>query len=251
MCSIERDKRAITYTSESFQEVLSSVNPNIEILSEYTNTRNRLDVKCKICGHKWKPVAKTLISKNPCGCPKCAGNAVKTTLEFEEELKSSHPELKLLSPYVRSNRKVHMLCTECNNDFWITPNKLQQNRQCPYCNISYGERMIKDTLTKLGINFIYQHLYDDLIGVNGGLLTYDFYLPKYNLLIEFQGEQHEKPVKYFGGEEKFRIQQEHDKRKRDYAELHNIRLLEIWYYDINLVEDILLKELNADTSKSA
>ena len=251
MCSIERDKRAITYTSESFQEVLSSVNPNIEILSEYTNTRNRLDVKCKICGHKWNPVAKTLISKKPCGCPKCAGNAVKTTLEFEEELKLSHPELKLLSPYVKSNRKVHVLCTECNNDFWITPNKLQQNRQCPYCNISYGERMITDVLTKLGINFIYQHPYDDLIGVNGGLLTYDFYLPQYNLLIEFQGEQHEKPVKYFGGEEKFKIQQEHDKRKRNYAESHNIELLEIWYYDINLVEDILLKVLKADTSKSA
>ena len=34
-------------------------------------------------------------------------------------------------------------------------------------------------------------------------------------------------------------QKEQDKRKREYAALHNIPLLEIWYYDIDKIDDIL------------
>ena len=83
-----------------------------------------------------------------------------------------------------------------------------------------------------------------MLGVNGKKLSYDFYLPQYNLLIEFQGEQHEQPIEHFGGEEQFKIQQEHDRRKREYAKLHNINLLEIWYYDINNIKKILTETLN-------
>ena len=61
------------------------------------------------------------------------------------------------------------------------------------------------------------------------MLSYDFYLSKYNLLIEYQGIQHFKPIDIFGGENQFKIQQEHDKRKREYIELHRINLLEIKY----------------------
>ena len=84
----------------------------------------------------------------------------------------------------------------------------------------------------------------NLRGVNNGILSYDFYLPMYNLFVEFQGEQHKRPIDFFGGEEKFKVQQEHDKRKREYAKEHNINLLEIWYYDFSNIEEILTKTLN-------
>lgn len=51
-----------------------------------------------------------------------------------------------------------------------------------------------------------------------------------------------KLLSFFGGEEQFKIQQEHDRRKREYAEKNNIKLLEIWYYDN--IEQILFKELS-------
>ena len=75
------------------------------------------------------------------------------------------------------------------------------------------------------------------------LFALPFYLPKYNMLIEYQGKQHECAVEFFGGEEKFKIQQEHDKRKREYAKLNNFILLEIWYYDFDNIEEILHKIL--------
>ena len=80
------------------------------------------------------------------------------------------------------------------------------------------------------------------------MLPYDFYLPDYNILIEFQGEQHERPIKYFGGEKKFKVQKIHDQLKRDYAIKNNITLLEIWYWDIKNITDILNKALGSQLS---
>lgn len=74
-------------------------------------------------------------------------------------------------------------------------------------------------------------------------LSYDFYVPDCNILIEFNGEQHEHPIEYFGGEQRFEIQKEHDKRKKTYAKNNNIELLEIWYYDFDNIEDILKSHL--------
>ena len=63
------------------------------------------------------------------------------------------------------------------------------------------------------------------------------------MLVECQGIQHYEPIEYFGGEEQFKIQQEHDRRKREYAEKKGYKLLEIWYYDFDNIEEILNREL--------
>ena len=115
---------------------------------------------------------------------------------------------------------------------------------CNVCASSFGERKIFDFLTEHNIKFIGQKKFDDLIGVGKGLLSYDFYIQDCNLLIEYQGEQHERPVKFNGITENeakkcFIRQKEHDKRKREYAKEHNIKLLEIWYWDYDNIEEIL------------
>lgn len=73
-------------------------------------------------------------------------------------------------------------------------------------------------------------------------------MPDYNLLIEYQGQQHEKPLQFHGIDfesalNNFVKQKEHDKRKREYANQNNINLLEIWYYDFNNIDNILKKKL--------
>ena len=118
-----------------------------------------------------------------------------------------------------------------------------RKQYCPYCNIVKGEYKISQYLIRNGIAFEGHKTYENLLGVKGGKLSYDFYVPKYNLLIEFQGEQHEHPIDHFGGEEQFKTQLEHDKRKREYAMFNNIELLEIWYYDFNNIEAILNDKL--------
>lgn len=75
-------------------------------------------------------------------------------------------------------------------------------------------------------------------------LKIDFYLPKYNTFIEFNGEQHYKRIPYFHkSEDDFQMQVERDKRLKDYCKKNKIKLIVIKYNQINKIEKILNKEL--------
>lgn len=88
--------------------------------------------------------------------------------------------------------------------------------RCPECNYTKGENRILQYLLNNKINYISQKRFKNLLGLKKGKLSYDFYLPDYNLLIEYQGEQHEKYIKGFHRSYKdFEKQLEHDKRKKN------------------------------------
>ena len=103
-----------------------------------------------------------------------------------------------------------------------------------------GESHIRTYLQSLGLTtmvddssdgYVQHKRYDDLRGVGGNPLSYDFYV-RFNSdewLIEYQGLQHYCSVDYFGGDEQFEKQVEHDRRKREYATRIGISLIEISY----------------------
>lgn len=247
-----------TKTTESFKEEISVISPHIKILGEYKTNSTKIECHCKLHKYVFETTPSHLLRGQ--GCKHCraekVGDSKRLTLEeFSQKLFAINNEIEIIGEYVNAHTKILVKCKKCNREWYVIPNNaLNRGISCT-CNkkdnISKGETIIFDTLSKHEINFIYQFSFDDLVGRNGGLLSYDFYLSEYNLLIEFQGEQHERPVEYFGGEERFKRQQEHDRRKREYAIDNNISLLEIWYYDIDKIENIILDRLNADTSKSA
>jgi len=54
---------------------------------------------------------------------------------------------------------------------------------------SVAEKLIIDTLLKLNINFSREVYFKDLISPKGGHYRFDFYLPDYNLIIEYDGKK--------------------------------------------------------------
>lgn len=225
---------------------------------EYTRgSTEKVWWKCKEHNHEWfVSILNRAINGN--GCPYCSGlYATK-----ENNLLMNNPELckewdynkndKNPEEYTpKSDKKVWWICKNCGcewearisrrNGYWKTG--------CPKCNKSKGEKRIDNYFTQIGLtkykDYIPQKEFEGLAGVGKRLLSYDFYLPEYNLLIEYQGEQHEKFIKGFHKSKKyFQKQVEHDKRKKEYANKHNINLLEIWYYDFDNIETILKKELS-------
>jgi hypothetical protein len=73
-------------------------------------------------------------------------------------------------------------------------------------------------------------------------LPFDFYLPEFNLCIEYNGIQHYKPVNNFGGSERFLNQIKNDNIKKKYCDNNNIKLLIIKYND-NILE-VLINNIN-------
>lgn len=152
----------------------------------------------------------------------------------------------------RSSKKYKFICEKCGKEFERSLSNMTRYDNgvvCLECNISQLEYKTKEILVKYNVEYKVQVEYKGLIGLKGGNLSYDFYLPNYNLLIECQGIQHEKFTKGFHESKKdFEKQLEHDRRKREYAKEHNINLLEIWYYDINNIENILIEKLHIENN---
>ena len=97
---------------------------------------------------------------------------------------------------------------------------------------SFGESSVATWLTNHNIDFEREYQFPDLTGSGGGLLRFDFKILNQPILIEFQGEQHYHPIKFFGGQTQFEKQQIHDNLKRNYCKYHNYTLIEIPYnYD--------------------
>lgn len=68
---------------------------------------------------------------------------------------------------------------------------------------------------------------------------YDFFLPDYKILIEYDGIQHFKPVKKFGGYKTFNKRKSTDYYKNRLALKHGYTLYRIKYTDINRIEEIV------------
>ena len=57
-------------TTEEVVQQLLIINPEIEVLGEYTRSKEPMQVRCKVCGHEWSPQAGSLLRGH--GCPKCS-----------------------------------------------------------------------------------------------------------------------------------------------------------------------------------
>ncbi|MDY0268822.1 hypothetical protein [Trichloromonas sp.] len=74
-------------------------------------------------------------------------------------------------------------------------------------------------------------------------LPFDLYLSKYNLCIEYDGEQHFKTKEIWGGKTQLKIIKKRDQIKNEYCKNNNINLLRI-KYDEN-IEEKLFECLNS------
>lgn len=214
---------------------------NIEILGTYISAKTPIRCKCKICSNEFESIPERLLIGN--GCKKCADKSRgiafrKTHDQFVEELKQVNSDIEIIGKYITSKDPIECRCKKCGNIWTPCASSLLSGFGCPHCLMPHGERDIEKYLQDKNIPYISQKKFPDLYGTKKKL-SYDFYLPDYNLLIEFQGEQHERPIDLFGGEQTFVIQKERDEKKRKYASDHNIDLLEIWYYDQKNISTIL------------
>ena len=233
-------------THDEFIKELQQCNTTIIPLEEYKGIDTKIKFKCLLCEYEWKTIP--YITLNGCGCPKCVGK-YKTTEEFKSEIYTVNPYIEILGEYINSNSPIECKCKICNY-IWNPISIYLKSSGCPICNLSHGERKIMSILDEENIFYIRQKSFINLKGLGGRPLTYDFYIPQCNLLIEFQGKQHESPIRHFGGEKQFSTQQEHDKRKRKYAQQNNINLLEIWYYEIDNIKSILLQKITEITENN-
>lgn len=120
-----------------------------------------------------------------------------------------------------------------NKDVWCRCKKCKTTRR------SKAEDLIADYLDNRGVRFETEKRFDDLKSDTGQPLSFDFFLPDHNTLIEYDGMQHFKPVNYFGGEITQRRIALNDKKKNKYVGDNNLNLIRISYKQKQNIIDIL------------
>ena len=209
-------------TSEEYYNECKELGLDLPI-GDYINAKVKIYHKCKQ-GHVYKQTPSDHLQGQ--GCPKCKGSKKKTLKQYYDECKERELDLPIEN-YVNAKTKIKHVCSRCGNIYKQTPYNHLQGYGCPTCSQSHGEKFIRNYLDKYSINYIPQKKFNDL--KDKTYLSYDFYLPDYNILIEYQGKQHYEECTYFGGKDTFEKQQLHDKLKREYAKNNGYKLLELHY----------------------
>lgn len=208
--------------------------------------------KCKH-GHSWYGNIENRTRGD--GCPICSN---KKVLKGFNDVATTHPEV--LDEWIDnqdpstmtfgSPRKIKWKCKKCGN-IWNARlvKRTRDKRGCPKCHFSQLESLVSKFLDNNNIQYIAQYQFDDCQYKKA--LKFDFFIPKNNILIECQGIQHY-PKKYIKSQfaksrrhskKDIQIIQKRDKIKKQYCKNNHITLLQIPYWEIDNIDNILQKEL--------
>lgn len=243
-CSSKKTSNRITKSYEDFTKRLNEINENIECVGVFKNLSVKSKFKCKIDGHIWEAFPSNLVNRKS-GCPRCSKNITISHDEFIQKLNKVNPNIECLNEFLNINTILKFKCKIDGHVWNAKPNNIiNNNTGCPKCCESHGERDTERFLNKVGLSYKAQYKIDEC--KNQRHLPFDFAILKANklcALIEYQGKQHYKPIKHFGGTKQFEKTIKNDEIKREYCKSNNIPLIEIPYY-IKDIEPYLLKQFN-------
>ena len=191
-------------------------------IEDYINNNTKIKHKCSK-GHIYPQKPNSHLRGK--GCPKCKGKQTKIPKEYYDICRNNLYDVPIEN-YKSSSALLKFKCLK-GHIYSQRASSHLEGYGCPICNESHGEKYIRNYLDEHHIKYELQKRFKDL--KDKTYLSYDFYLLDYNTLIEYQGKQHYEENDFFGGKERFKQQQKHDKIKREYAKDNGYKLLELKY----------------------
>jgi hypothetical protein len=206
----KKNYKAVIYNYEQVKEFIDVKSESGCILASktYGHPNDNLDIICK-CGNHFTTTFYRFLRYKRRQCDSCGrkSTGLKTRNVYDEVKRfieiDSQSGCKLLTKSIENgNQKLQLECA-CGRVFEASYNKFlhRYQRQCKHCSkkISLGEKEIMKYLNNNNITYIYQYKMDDCRDTN--CLPFDFAIfhnNKLYCLIEFQGEQHFRPVSHWG-----------------------------------------------------
>lgn len=234
-------------THEEYVRELSDKGIQAEPLEEYTTNKKPIKHLWKACGHVTKTMPQNVLKGNGCdicrrenlievGAVPRENRHLKASQEIDQKVLEAHGvkvKRDTKTPYITDKTKLTWLCDQ-GHQWEARPTNIKQGQGCPQCakGMLKGETYTREILEEYGVEFQTQKKFANLYNKSKSYpLSYDFFIPSMDILIECQGIQHYKPIEFMGGAKKFEDQQERDRLKREYAWENGYYLLEISYKD--------------------
>jgi very-short-patch-repair endonuclease len=204
-------------------------------LVQYINVQTKIKIICPVHG-VWEQKPNKHLSGQ--GCRKCSGSYKLTTENFIKRSTEIHNSKYnySLSVYKDHYKKVKIKCP-IHGAFEQGAGSHLSGIGCPKCQDSKGEKEIFKILTEKGLIFETQKSFEGCVYKNR--LRFDFYIPSLNICIEYDGEQHFKPIPYYGGQENFELIKKKDNIKTKFCKDNGIQLIRI-RFDDNILDKLCL-----------
>ena len=210
-----------------------------EYISGYVNSKSKVKLKHLRCGRTIVKPFSAFYDGITCSCEKTNrdivdfksnGDRIQCKADFQRYIdKYVTGEYVIIGKYVKSTKPILLKHVECGNLTEISPHNFKNGVRCDKCKSYKGELKIRDLLLKKGVFFEEQVRFSDCRLKKP--LVFDFFLPIHNILIEFDGEQHDRPIERWGGEKAFVLQKKRDLIKNEYCINKKIKLIRIKYYE--------------------
>ena len=112
------------------------MNPNIEVLGTYIDTKTSILHRCKIHNYEWLVKPNNILSGK--GCKLCAyeraSNRLKKTHDkYIQELHNIFPTINPMETYDGDAIKIWHECLICKHQWKASPGALLQHKGCPVC----------------------------------------------------------------------------------------------------------------------
>jgi hypothetical protein len=167
-----------------------------------------------------------------CGCPDCGGNHRLTTEEWIARARAIHGHRfdYSQSVYVNNHTGVNIVCSR-HGLFTQLPNDHLKTQGCPSCSASTGETILCAALDGCGIEYYRQWTHPTCCDKR--VLPFDVFIPELRELVEFDGEQHFRPVRWSStmsddqAFELFKYVRRHDRMKTEWAKNNGYSLVRI------------------------
>ena len=222
-CKGKRISRIKTKTQDVVKQQL--LDRNLELLSEYIGSHEKILVRNLKCGHTYMAQPNNIINRNS-GCPVCYGH--KDLEGFKKKIQELYPnEYSVLGNYKNNRTKILVRHNKCGCKWEVTPKDLLRDRRCPQCIRSKGEDYIAKFLEENKFNYKTEYRIKEC--KNKQALPFDFMVEinGEKRLIEFDGSQHFSESSWKRQNSQVKI---NDEIKNNYCKQNNIKLLRIPYW---------------------
>lgn len=212
------EKSRMKYTIEDVRKIIELKDGQL-ISDKYEGLNKKIKVKCNKCGVIWEPSFESLLKNH--WCSGCSKNK-KFDLDTVKYIINKNGGLLISKNYKNSTSKIIIKCLKCNTIWFPTFGSIQSGSWCPECSIFKSQKKVKDIIKEIfpdkEVCFNYKGfdwLYNEK---TKGKQELDIFVPELKLAIEYDGQQHFRPV-CFGGislemaKQKLKIQKYRDKVK--------------------------------------
>ena len=245
-CGIEKNSEKLMLTNEEIEARVHILNSHVSLIKYKGYSSSESVWYCNKHNATFNKTFSTLCNCKS-GCALCYFENVsnRCTININEAnriIQNKFPSLSIINDgsYVNFSTPANLYCSLHDYYFTLAPVSIVHNRVscCRKSNVTHKSELMCTFLESLGLIIEREKTFKDC--KDAYTLPFDCYIPEYNIIIEYDGEQHFKPVRFSNKESyqesllKLEYTKKHDKMKNNYCKRNQIDIIRVPYYVDNM-----------------